>query len=282
MPIRQQGYYNWDGSLGQPTIRWWPIFRHGVAAVYRKKYSRLLFAFCSLSFVVFLLAVYASARPDLQILTQMVKQIATDAALFNSYYTNGFLIFMMAVLTLFAGGDLIGDDLRLRSFTLYLSRPLRRFDYLQGKFAIVMFYLLLFTLVPGMLLIVSKYILVGKLEIAPAVFLAAVAFPLLLSLFFAAMILVFSVAGNNSKWSKILFFAAYMISNALGSIFHGIFHDDVFFYVSIKKNIEHFGTYIFATEPLLQTPGWISGCILGGLTMVFLIIVVIRIYRVEV
>ncbi|HLP47697.1 MAG TPA: hypothetical protein VK469_17260, partial [Candidatus Kapabacteria bacterium] len=153
MPIREKGYYNWEGQLKTSPNRWMPIFIHGIKSVFKKKFSKLLFTLCASTFLIFLIAVYVSTKPELKMLSQLVKEIQSDALLFNTYYTNPFLLFMMVTLSLFAGSELISGDLKYKSFIFYLSRPLSRSDYVKGKSAIVLFYLLAFTLVPGLLLI---------------------------------------------------------------------------------------------------------------------------------
>jgi len=68
----------------------------------------------------------------------------------------------MVIMSIFAGAELISGDLKFKSFTLYLSRPLGRFDYVKGKFSIVLFYLLSLTLGPAIVLIVFKMIFYGE------------------------------------------------------------------------------------------------------------------------
>ena len=281
MPIREKGYYKWDGELKESYIKWLPIFINGIKEVFRKKRSKLLFAFSAFPFAIFLIAVYVATKPELKMMKHLVKQIQSDAMLFYSFYTFGPLIFFMILLSLFAGADLISKDLKFRSFTLYLSRPLSRFDYIKGKFSIVLFYLLLFSLVPGILLVIAKVIFTGEFSVPLYVFLSALIFPFMISLFLSSLILMISSLSSNRKFVIILFIAFYIISNSIAEIFHGIFKNDYFLFFSIEKNIKQFGSLIFNIKPDFSAPAWISAVILPLLTFIFIIILIVRIKKAE-
>lgn len=282
MPIREKGYYRWDGEFKSSYIKWLPIFSSGVKKVFKKKWSKTLFALTASSFFVFLVAIYVATKPELKMLTQLVEQIQSDARLLHTYYTNGFLIFMMMLLSLFTGAELISADLKFNSFTLYLSRPLSRLDYSIGKFSIVLFYLLLFSLAPGMLLILAKIIFSGSFSVSFSVLLATIIFPVVVCLFMASLILMLSSLSANIRFVSIMFIAAYVVSNMLAGIFKGTLKDDLFFLFSIHVNIRHFGSFLFNTRSNLDFPGWLSGAVLILLTGVFLTILSLRIKRAEV
>ncbi|MCU0288384.1 MAG: ABC transporter permease [Acidobacteria bacterium] len=282
MPIREKGYYNWEGQLKTAPVKWLPIFVNGIKSVYKKKFSKILFATCAFTFLIFLIAVYVSTKPELKMLANLVKEIQSDALLFNTYYTNDFLIFMMVVLSLFAGSELISGDLKYKSFIFYLSRPLSRLDYVKGKYAIVLFYLLAFTLVPGLLLIIAKIIFSGELSISFPILLAAIIFPIVMSFFLGSFTIMLSALSANSRFVKVMIFVAYMTTNAIGKMFNEIFNNRSFMYLAFDNNIKSFGEFIFGVKEPFYTYGFISGCILVGLTILFFTIIMMRIKRVEV
>lgn len=282
MPIREKGYYTWEGKLKESHIRWLPIFFNGIAQVFRKKRAKLLFASASSTFFVFLIAIYVMTKPELKIFTQLVSQIKiNDALLFKTFYTNGFLVFMMIILSLFCGADLISADLRHKSFTLYLSRPISKPDYLKGKFSIVLFYLLLFTLVPGLLLILAKVLFTATFSVSLSVFLAALIFPVIVSLFLASLILMMSSFSSNLKFVSIMFIAFYLITNMIAGIFKANLGNDYFLLFSIEKNISQFGAFIFNTNQAFNAPAWISCLVIVLLTLTFITVLAIRIRKVE-
>ena len=287
MQIREKGYYKWDGELKKGGINWLPIFKNGIKSVYNKRFSKLLFSFSSGWFFIFLIAIYLSERDEVKTAGNMLggiikKILLSDAHLFHFFYTVGFFIFVLMILSLFSGADLISSDLKFKSYTLYLSRPITILDYIKGKYSIVLFYLLLFSLVPGLLLLLAKGIFAKTISISPYVLLASIIYPVLISLFFASMSLFFSSLSENGKTVKILFFSAYFFSDMLGGIFYGIFKNKDFFFFSIKKNMQQFGTFIFKTEESFYTKGLISGLILMGLTVFFFMFMYSKMKRTEV
>ncbi len=177
MDIREKGYSHWQGELKTSGSNWLPIFFNGIKAVFRKKFAKLIFAFSGSTFVIFLIAVYVSTKPELRILSELVRLLKSDADLFKTFYSNGFLTFMLVILSIFSGADLISSDLKFKAFPLYFARPLSRLDYLLGKFSIILFYLLLFTMVPGILLLLFKMIFTGSLAVSPLLLLGILVFP---------------------------------------------------------------------------------------------------------
>ncbi len=282
MPIREKGYYSWDGQLKESHVKWLPIFLNGVVQVFNKKRSKLIFAFASMPFLIFLAGVYFATKPELKMLTEIIQQLKTDTMLFYSFYTFGLLVFSMIVMSVFAGSDLISADMKFKSFTLYLSRPLSKMDYLMGKYSVVLFYLLLFSLAPGMLLIVAKLIFSGSFSVPITVFLSSILFPIVIALFFSSLILMLSSLTTNSKFVVVMFFGVVLGSNAVAQIFREIFKNDQFYFLSIEKNITNFGSFLFNTKSGLEIAGWPSGLILTGVTVLLMTILYFRIKKAEV
>ncbi|MCP5105481.1 MAG: hypothetical protein GY950_18990 [bacterium] len=282
MPIREKGYYNWEGQLKTSPAQWMPIFLTGIKTVYKKKWSKLLFILSGGTFLLFLLAVYVATKPELRMMRPLVRMIQTDAGLFNVFYTNGYLLFMLILLSIFAGGELISGDLKFKSFTLYLSRPLTPLDYVKGKFSIVLFYLLAFTLVPGLLLIFFKTLFTGTFTVPFTVLLSGIFFPVWMALFLSSLIILLSSLSANARMVKVLFFIIYLMSTAVAQIFKKIFNSRSFEHISIGRNINHFSEYIFGTGAGPASRGLIAGGILLALTVIFFMIVLTRIKRVEV
>jgi len=281
VPIRERGYYNWEGTLLYSRFKWFPIFSNGIKTVYKKRFSKLLFASASSLFFIFLVALYISSKPELKMMSKLVKMISSDALLFRTYYANGFLIFMSAMISIFAGSELISNDLKHKSISLYLARPLSKLDYIIGKFSITLFYLLLFTLVPGILLIIFKIIFTGDFSAGLSLLAKSIVFPTVISLFWSSLVLMISSLSENARFVKIIFFIVFFITEMIAGIFWKIFMNNNFLYISIEKNIKQFGSFVFGTPLEFRAQGWISGAILLGLTIIFLIILSFRLKKVE-
>ncbi len=258
MEIREKGYRHWEGQLRSSRYDWLPIARAGIRAVFKKKFAKLIFSLCASTFFVFLAAVYASTKPELKILGELVRLLRSDAELFNTFYTNGFLTFTLIILSVFSGADLISADLKHKAFPLYFSRPLSRGDYLAGKFAIILSYLLAFTLVPGILLLLFKMLFAGRLAVSPLLLLAILAFPLIECLCLASLTLGLSILSSNTKFIQIAIFLVYIFSNNLAQMLKAIFKSDYFFLVSLPGNIRQLGSFLFGVKPAYGFPAWLS------------------------
>ena len=258
MEIREKGYRHWEGQLRASRYDWLPIARVGIRAVFRKKYAKLIFSLCASSFFVFLAAVYASTKPELKILGELVRMLKSDAELFKTFYTNGFLTFMLIILSVFSGADLISADLKYKAFPLYFSRPLSRGDYLAGKFAVILFYLLAFTLLPGILLLLFKMLFTGSLAVSPVLLLAILAFPVIECLCLASLTMGLSILSPNTKFIQIAIFLVYIFSNNLAHMLKAIFKSDYFFLVSLPGNIQQLGSLLFGVKRVYNFPAWLS------------------------
>jgi ABC-2 type transport system permease protein len=258
MDIREKGYSHWEGELKASRYNWLPIFLNGIKTVFKKKFAKFVFAMSGSTFVIFLLAVYVSTKPELKILSELVRLLKSDADLFKTFYANGFLIFWLVILSIFSGADLISSDLKFKAFPLYFARPLSRGDYLLGKFSVILFYLLLFTLVPGILLLLFKMIFTGSLAVSPLLLLAILVFPLLECVFLASLTLALSILSANTKFIQIAIFLVYMFSNNLAQMLKHIFKSDYFFLISLQSNIEQMGSFFFGLQPKFSYPAWLS------------------------
>lgn len=284
MPIREKGYYNWDGELKTSRFKWLPMLRNGINSVYKKKWSKLLFAVIVFYTLFFLFAIYVASRPELRMLREVVRNIQDTNMLFDYFYTfEGTLLFFVIIMSIFAGAELISNDIKFKSFTLYLSRPLSRLDYVKGKYSIVLFYLLMATLVPGILLILFKMIFLGFSTVSFQSAAAAVVFSLLVSLFLASLTVLVSALTASARLVKILIFVIYAMSQAVAHMFREIFRSKDFLYLSVYENIDRFASFIFNTRGGgFYKEGLIAGLIMLVLTLIFFSIVLVRVKRVEV
>jgi len=273
MSIREKGYHKWQGELKKTAVPWLPIFNNGIKTAFKKKYAKALFSMAIGHFLVFLGGIYASTKPELRMFSEIVELLKNDALFFSTFFTNGFIMFALLVLCFFVFADLISGDLRTNSFPLYFSRPLDRKDYVLGKFSIIMFYLLLFTLVPGFLLVIFKFLFAGSFTLAPGVLFGLIMVPLLLSSFLSAITLMISSLSSNSRYVKIILLLFFIFSNSLAEILKGIFKSTYFNLFSVGRNLEQLGAYIFDIRPAFSVPGWMSlAFVLGFILLSFIII----------
>ena len=281
MDIREKGYRHWEGELQSSHFNWLPITINGIKTVFKKKYAKLVFSLSASTFFIFLAAVYVSTKPELKILSELVRLLKSDADLFKTFYANGFLTFMLVILSIFSGADLISGDLKFKAFPLYFARPLSRSDYLIGKFSIVLFYLLAFTLVPGVLLLLFKILFTGSLAVPPLLLLGILGFPLIACVFLASLTLALSILSPNTKFIQIAIFLVYMFSNNLAQILKAIFKSDYFFLVSLPGNIQQLGCFVFGVKPAYQFPAWLSALLLTAISLLAVWLLSWRIKKAE-
>ncbi len=281
MSIREKGYHGWDGELKKGGLVWLPIFLNGIKTAFRKKHAKAVFIFTGSSFLFFLFLLYASANPQLKMLWELVKMLNTDARFFSVYFTNGYMYFWLILMSVFIFSDLISGDLRFNAFPLYFSRPLNKKDYITGKFAVIMFYLLLFTLVPGILLLLFKFIFTGEIVVSMRVVFGVIIVPILYSTFFASLVLMVSSLNSNSKYVKIMIFLVFFIPNTIGNLLREIFKNTYFNLFAFSRDLEQMGAYIFGAKPVFSVPGWMSLAIILGIILFSFYITFVRIGKSE-
>jgi len=267
MTIREKGYHSWDGQLQRPTLPWQPVFLNGIKTAFKKRFAKVLFAFCSLPFFVFLIGIYVSTRPELRMFKEIVKLLDKEPQFFNIFLTNINMTFLLILLGAFLGAELISGDIRFNAFPLYFSRPLVRKDYIWGKYSILIFYFLLFTGVPGILLYLFKIIFTGKLTIGLSTFLGLVLVPPIMAFFVASLVLLLSSIGRSTRHIKIYIFLLYFLPMWIAELLTYIFKSSYFHLISIPGLVNQLGTFIFNIRLKYDYPGWLSLVVIMALSL---------------
>lgn len=151
MPIFDQGYQHWDGVRSGHFWRWWTITRNGVRAQLRSRLVRLFLigAYLPALALIAVLAVWGLLEQQAQSVlsflnrllpAEMIAQpqhyrVAVWTIAYSFFFKAELFISMLMILLI--GPNLISRDLRFNALPLYFSRPLRRFDYLFGKFGVI-------------------------------------------------------------------------------------------------------------------------------------------------
>ncbi len=268
--IRDRGYSHWDGTLRERRFPWWPITRTGILLTFRKKQFKFFFSFAFVPALAFLAGIYISERlEDFKFMFKgSEKFITINPAYFKTYFTSDFLLFMMVMLLVFAGSGLVADDLKHNALQLYFSRPLGKKDYLLGKAAVVFFFILVLTLVPGLLFVIFKLIFAGSFRFLaeyPWLLLSIVGYSALLTLFFASYTLLLSALSKNRRYVTILIFGVYLFSDILYNILFGTFRNPYFALFSLKGNLQQAGAMMFGQKPPFAYPGYLSFLVLAGI-----------------
>jgi ABC-type transport system involved in multi-copper enzyme maturation permease subunit len=283
--VREKGYYHWEGQLVERRFRWWPITRTGILLAFKKRGFRFLFAGAFLPGVVLLAFIYMSE--NLESFQAMVRSsdrlINVTPGSFKLFFT--IPLFLWLLMLVFAGSGLVADDLKHNSLQIYFSRPLRKKDYILGKMAVVFFFILAVTLVPGLLVYIFKLIFAGSFKFFleyPWLLLSIVGFSAFLAVFFAFYTLLLSGLSKNSRYVMILVFMVYLFSHILYGILQSIFKTPYMALFSIRENIDQVGALVFAQKPAHPVPVLWSCLVLAGICGLSVIVLHRRIRGVEV
>jgi len=266
MSIREKGYHRWDGRLQERRRAWRPITRLGIRLAFKRKFFKFAFSLSFLPAFVFLAGIYLSER--LQDFRGFIQKDAVPIQVlpkyFLSYLTADFLLFMTVILLIFCAAGLVADDLKHNALQLYFSRPLTKWDYLLGKAAVVIFFVLLLTFVPGLLLLVFKLIFSGSFAFVvdhPGLPLAIAVYSAMAAVFFASYSLLLSSLCRNRRTASFLIFGVYVFSDMLAGILQGIFRSPYAGLVSVKSNLKIAASPLFGVKPPLEVP-WACSCLI--------------------
>jgi ABC-type transport system involved in multi-copper enzyme maturation permease subunit len=263
MSIKEKGYTHWEGELKKSKYPWTPITKKGIKLAFQKKYFKFTFFLTLIPALVFLVGIYIAERlEDFAFLVDQSKAVPflkINPSYFHSYFTNDFLLFMIVVILVFCGAGLISDDLRYNSLQLYFSRPLTKKDYFLGKASVIAFFILILTLIPGIVFFLMKLLFSGSLRFVsdyPWLIFSVVGYSFFITAFFAFYTLFISSVNKNRRYVSILIFGVYLFLDILYGVFKGIFESEYFSLLSIKADIQQVGAAFFGQKLPYNVP-WI-------------------------
>lgn len=240
MPIHDQGYRRYEGRRIARGQAWRTIARTGIRTLLsRRAFAALLLA-AWLPFLVRAVQIYAAANvPQAQFL-------APTAATFRQFLGQQevFLFFI----SVYAGAGLIANDRRANALQIYLSRPLTRVEYVGGKLAVLVAFLLLVTWVPALALLVVQVLFAGSFAflldhwfLVPAITLFSVAQALTVALAMLAL----SSLSTNSRYVGILYTALLFFTQAMTLVLRGVTGHTGLAWLSVANSLEQLGHAIF-------------------------------------
>jgi ABC-type transport system involved in multi-copper enzyme maturation permease subunit len=207
VPIYDQAYKPWEGTLVPKPKTWWVIARTGVRLLWQK-WLIVLLIFSSFPFAVRAVQIYINSRMgEDSKLESLAKQLEINAGFFEGFLKGqSFLLILVLVI---AGAGLIARDREFRALSLYFSRPVDFWDYVGGKFLVLAFYAGLITLAPALLLFVIQLFLTSDATFIKEYFwipfAVTGAFAVTIAVLGSLMLAVSAIAGSRS--AAILFFA---------------------------------------------------------------------------
>ncbi|MFM8981149.1 MAG: ABC transporter permease [Planctomycetia bacterium] len=164
MTVYARGYRAYAGPLGGPPA-WWVVFRANAASLARTRSMRvmdtlLLVLACAVGVLLYVQVglgerIFARGmRGDDPARLLQDHRLALLTALRVYYTAASVVIVLLSILT---GAGLVADDLRARTLSLVMVRPVRPLDYALGKALVMPWFILTRAALPGL----AMWLLVG-------------------------------------------------------------------------------------------------------------------------
>jgi ABC-type transport system involved in multi-copper enzyme maturation permease subunit len=277
MPIHDQSYRHYAGGRALPGRSWTVIARAGIRAFIRKRTFLGLLMFALAPFIVRAVQLWISSNyPQASIL-------APTPETFRQFLEQqDFFVF---IITVYVGAGLIANDRRANALQIYLSKPLMRTEYIAGKLAVLLTFLLLVTFVPAMLLLLLKGIFDGNFTfLKNNVFLVpAITIGSLIQVILAAFtMLALSSLSKSARYVGILYVGITFFTTAIYGALYAITGSSRVSWISIGANVSQVVDVIFRLKPRYATPWQVSLLVIVGLVVVSMSILERRVRGVEV
>jgi ABC-2 type transport system permease protein len=257
MPIHDQGYRRYGGTRARPGRAWAVIATTGIRTRIRQRAFVGLLLLSWLPFVVRTAQLYAAANlPQAAFLAptpEMFRQFLEQQGLFVFF------------LTVYGGAGLIAHDRRANALQIYLSKPVTRAEYVFGKLAILMTWLLLITWLPAILLLVVQIAFAGNMEFFLRniyLFPAITLFAFLQMVTVSMAMLALSSLSSSSRYVGILYAALLFFSEALFGVLRLVAGDTRLSWISVPFDLNQVGDAVFRLPLRYDTPWPLSLAVL--------------------
>jgi ABC-2 type transport system permease protein len=277
MPIHDQGYRRYAGQRTPQGRAWTVITSAGVRTLLRKRAFLGLLLLAWIPFLVRAVQMYMAANlPQAQFL-------APSAATFKDFLgQQNVFVFFIAV---YAGAGLIANDRRANALQIYLSKPLTRGEYIFGKLAILLTFLLLVTWVPAVVLLLAQVMFAGSftffrqnLHLLPAITIAS----LVQTLTVAAAMLALSSLTNSSRYVGVLYAGLVFLSGAIYNVLYGVTRDSSWAWISMANNFAQLASFVFRVPPAYEVPWVVSLAVVAAVVAAAALVLARRVRAVEV
>jgi ABC-2 type transport system permease protein len=277
MPIHDQSYRRYAGARGSHGRAWLVIARAGIRTMVRKRLFLGLLLLAWLPFLVRTVQIYIATN------FPQATMLAPSAETFREFlHQQGTFIFFV---TIYVGAGLIANDSRANALQIYLSKPLTRAEYVAGKLAVLVSFLLLVTWAPAMLLLAVQTLFAGStaflrehVYLVPAITL----FSLLQVLLASFTILALSSLSKSSRYVGILYTGAVLFTDAIYGVLRVVTGGTTVAWVSFPANLAQIGDVIFRLPPRYAVPWTVSLLVVFVLVALSMLVLERRVRGVEV
>jgi ABC-2 type transport system permease protein len=277
VPIHDQGYRRYGGERAAYGRAWAVIASAGIRTLLRKRSFLGLLLLAWAPFFVRAVQIYAAAN------LPQASFLAPTPEMFRDFLTQqSSFVFFIAV---YAGSGLIATDRRANALQIYLSKPLSRVEYVFGKLAVLLTFLLLVTWVPAIVLLIVQVLFSGDFSffvdnvfLFPAITLSA----FLQAIVVAAAMLALSSLSTSSRYVGILYAGLIFFTQAMYGVLYQVTRDSRWAWVSFSANLGQVNAFIFRMRPSYDAPWQVSLLILGAVVVLSAVVLERRVRGVEV
>jgi ABC-2 type transport system permease protein len=277
-PIHDQGYRRYGGLKARTGTGWMVIARAGIRTQFAKRMFLGLLLVSWLPFFARAIQIYLAAN-----FPQTGELLAVKPEMFRQFLDQQQI--WAFFVTVYVGAGLIANDRRANALQIYLSKPLTRAEYIFGKLAILMFFLLLITWVPALLLLIVQIAFAGNftflrnnLYLFPAITL----FAFIQVTMVAAAMLALSSLSKSSRYVAILYSAVIFFTQAIYGVLSVVTRSTQLSWISFPANLAQMGDVIFRLPPKYATPWPVALMMILGLIGVSALILERRVRGIEV
>jgi ABC-2 type transport system permease protein len=277
MPIHDQGYRRYGGTRAPRGQAWTVITRAGLRTMLAKRAFLGLLLVSWFPFFVRAVQIYAAANlPQAQFL-------APTAETFRQFLDqqSTFVFFV----TVYVGAGLIANDRRANALQIYLSKPLTRAEYVFGKLAILVVFLLLVTWVPAIVLLIVQIAFAGNFTFfRNNVFLfpAITVFCAIEVIMVSTAMLALSSLTKSTRYVGIMYAAVVFFTSAIYGVLYAVTRSSSLSWISFPADLEQVGNVIFRLPLKYDTPWPVSLLVIIAVVVVSGVILERRVRGVEV
>jgi ABC-type transport system involved in multi-copper enzyme maturation permease subunit len=252
MPIHDQGYRRYGGRREPQGRTWWVIAREGLRERLRERKFLALLLAAWLPFFSYAVTMYVAVN---------VGQAASAFGLTPGRVRDYFDVQSVFVffITIYVGAGLIANDRRANALQIYLSKPLTRVEYVMGKLATLVVFLLCVTWLPGMLLLLLQVMFAGNFTfIGQNLFLipAITVFSAILVLLSAFSMLALSSLSKSRRFVAIMYAGLIFFTAAMHQALRMITASRAWAWISPEDVLDAIASVIFRAPGTPAIPIW--------------------------
>jgi ABC-2 type transport system permease protein len=278
MPIHDQGYRRYGGLKARTGTGWMVITRAGIRSQLAQRAFLGLLLLSFLPFFARAIQIYLAVN-----FPQTGDLLAVKPDLFRQFLDQQQI--WVFFITVYVGAGLIANDRRANALQIYLSKPLTRAEYIFGKLAILMAFLLLVTWVPALLLLIVQIAFAGNFSFLLKnlyLFPAITVFAFIQVTMVAAAMLALSSLSKSSRYVAILYAAVIFFSQAIYGVLTVVTRSTQLSWISFPANLSQLGDVIFRMPSKYETPWPVALLMIVGLIAVSGFILERRVRGIEV